>query len=64
MARSFKKETAIDKKGSRKFRPYPADQERAPKPHSREKVWVGGHKRKGGVDVKGHFRKAPRRKRR
>lgn len=62
MARSWKKETASDKRGSRKYRKPPADRGPKPKPYKRAKVWVAKHKRKG-KDVTGHFRKATKRRR-
>ena len=58
---SFKLETCSDKHGSRKYRGLPADSSERPPPYSREKVWVGGYKRRNGTEVRGHFRKGLKR---
>jgi hypothetical protein len=55
MVHSFKKETASDHYGSRKFRPG-ADSDKEPPPHTRSKAWIAAYVRKDGVKVRGHFR--------
>ena len=64
MTRSFKKETARDRHGSRKYRTaHGADSTRRPEPYSRERIFVAAHTRKGRgggkIGVRAHFRAAP-----
>jgi hypothetical protein len=56
--KSWKKETAA----GRKYRTASgADSTKAPKPYSREQVWVGGYTKRDGTKVEGHFRKGLKR---